>query len=86
MSDPIYLSGPVEKIDRELVLRIPLEAGGEHLIACSKGLSRVDGEYLIVVIPEWLAGTLRIEEGSLVSVDNENGKFNIRPINPEPLQ
>ena len=29
---------------------------------------------------------LRIEEGSVVSVDNENGKFNIHPINPVPVQ
>ncbi len=86
MSDPTYLSGPVEKINGELILRIPLEAGGENLIDCSKGISRVDGGYLTIVIPEWLAGTLRIEEGSLVSVDNENGKFNIRPINPAALQ
>lgn len=38
------------------------------------------------LVPEWLSGTLRIEEGTLVSVDNENGKFNIRPVNPQPVQ
>jgi len=44
------------------------------------------GRYLKIVIPEWLAGTLRIEEGSLVSVDNKGGKLNIHPIDPLPLQ
>ena len=77
---------PVEKIEGELVLRIPLEAGGDHLIDCSKGISRVDGEYLTIVIPEWLAGMLRIAEGCLLSVGNENGKFNIWPVNPASLQ
>ncbi|HEY1802577.1 MAG TPA: hypothetical protein VGG46_16745 [Terriglobales bacterium] len=80
------LHGPVEKIDGKLTLLIPLEAGGRELIECSRGISEVEGEYLKIVIPEWLAGMLRIEDGSLVSVDNENGKFNIHPINPAPLQ
>lgn len=86
MSDTIHLSGPVEKENDELVLRIPLEAGGDQLIECSRGISKVEGQFLRVVIPEWLAGTLRIDKGSVVSVDNENGKFNIRPVDPLPLQ
>ena len=39
-----------------------------------------------ITIPEWLAGVLRIDEGSVVSVDNANGKFNIHPIDPKPIQ
>jgi hypothetical protein len=80
------LSGPVEKINGELVLRIPLEAGGSELTAWSKGISRIEGEFLVVAIPEWLAGMLRIEEGVVVRVDNANGKFNINPVDPLPLQ
>ena len=53
---------------------------------CSKGISEVEGEYLKITIPEWLAGMLRISEGSIVSIDNENGKCNIRPANPAPVQ
>jgi hypothetical protein len=84
--DIISLQGPVEKIEGKLVLRIPLEAGGRDLIECSRGISEVEKDYLKIAIPEWLAGMLRIDEGSLVSVDNRNGKCNIHPIDPAPLQ
>jgi hypothetical protein len=60
--------------------------GGDQFIECSRGISEIQGEYLKVTIPEWLSGMLRIEEGSLVSVNNANGKFNIVPVNPLPLQ
>jgi hypothetical protein len=80
------LRGPIEKIDGKLTLLIPLAAGGDQFIECSEGISEIEGEYLKITIPEWLSGMLRIVEGSLVSVDNENGKFNIHPINPLPLQ
>ena len=80
------LQGPVEKIDGQLVLRIPLEAGGDQFVACSRGISEVKDGFLIVEIKEWLAGMLRIEEGDLVSVNNAGGKFNINPVNPRPVQ
>jgi hypothetical protein len=86
MDELISLQGPVEKIDGKLVLLIPLEAGGDRLITCSRGISEVDGDCLKVVIQDWLADKLRITEGSLVSVDNRNGKFNIQAVNPMPLQ
>jgi len=86
MSEVTSLQGPVEKIDGKLTIMIPLEAGGDQLVACSRGLSEIQGEYLKITIPEWLSGMLRIEEGSLVSVNNANGKFNIVPVNPPPLQ
>jgi hypothetical protein len=84
--DIISLQGPVEKIEGKLVLRIPLEAGGSELIECSRGISEVEKDYLKITIPEWLAGMLRIDEGSLVSVDNRNGRCNIHPMDPAHLQ
>jgi len=86
MNEITSLQGPVEKIDGKLTIMIPLEAGGDQLIACSRGISEIQGDYLKVTIPEWLSGILRIEEGSLMSVNNANGKFNIVPVNPAPLQ
>lgn len=80
------LQGPVEKIDGKLVLRIPLEAGGDEFVGCSRGISEVKDGFLVVEIKEWLAGMLRIEAGDLVHVDNRNGKFNITPVNPRPVQ
>lgn len=80
------LQGPVEKIDGKLVLRIPLEAGGDEFVGCSRGISEVKDGFLVVEIKKWLAGMLRIEEGDLVHVDNRDGKFNITPVNPRPVQ
>jgi hypothetical protein len=84
--DVTSLQGPVEKVDGKLILRIPLEAGASEFLDCSRGISEVEGDCLKITIPEWLAGMLRIDEGDLVSVDNANGKFNIHPVNPKPLQ
>ncbi|HUO13387.1 MAG TPA: hypothetical protein VMX38_00250 [Verrucomicrobiae bacterium] len=80
------LEGPVEKIDGKLVLRIPLDAGGRELIDCSRGISEVQGGFLCITMPEWLAGMLRIEQGCRVYVDNRHGKCNIQPVNPQLLQ
>jgi hypothetical protein len=86
MGNVTSLQGPVEKEGKKLVLRIPLEHGGSEFLECSRGVSEIQGEYLKIVIPEWLAGMLRIEEGSMVSVDNANGNFNVRALVPKPLQ
>ena len=86
MNNVTSLQGPVEKIDGKLTLSIPLHAGGDQFIECTKGISEIQGDFLRITIPEWLSGMLRIEEGSLVAVDNANGKFNIHPINPSPVQ
>jgi hypothetical protein len=86
MDSVFTLQGPVEKIDGKLTLRIPLVAGGDQFVECSRGISEIDGEFLKITIPEWLSGMLRIDEGSVVKVDNENGKFNIHPVDSLPLQ
>jgi hypothetical protein len=86
MNEVTSLQGPIEKIEGKLTIMIPLEAGGDQFIECSRGISEIQGEYLRITIPEWLSGMLRIDEGSLVSVNNANGKFNIVPVDPAPLQ
>jgi hypothetical protein len=75
----VSVKGPVEKIDGKLVLRIPLAAGGEELAPSARGIGSLDGEYLVVGIPDWLAEKLGIGEGSWVHVDNHDGKFHIQP-------
>jgi hypothetical protein len=82
MSEYFSLKGPVLKVDGQLVLLIPLAAGGDEFITCSRGIGFIEGEFLKIVIQDWLAERLKIYEGSLVYVDNENGKFNITPIPP----
>ena len=85
MQEVMSLEGPVLKVNGELLLLIPLEAGGAELIDCSRGISEVSGEFLKIVIPEWLAGMLRIEEGDLICVSNTDGKFHIVASNPRPV-
>lgn len=85
MEEITRLEGPVLKINGELVLMIPLWAAGDELQECSRGISEVQGEFLKIVIPEWLAGLLRIEEGDLVCVEDADGKFHITPPHPRPV-
>jgi hypothetical protein len=82
LDDFTSLEGPVDLVDGRLTLVIPLEARGCEFIQCSNGIAEVDGESLNVRIPDWMADKLGIREGSLVQVDNKDGKFNIRPVPP----
>ena len=77
MEDVMSLEGPVLKVNGELVLFIPLSAGGDELIELSRGISEVEGEFLRINIPVWLAAVLRIEEGDLVCVRKAGGMFRI---------
>ena len=86
MDETASLQGPVDKVDGNLVLRIPLAAGGDQFVECSRGISEIKDGFLVIEIKEWLAGMLRIEAGGLVSVNNAGGKFNITPVNPRPVQ
>ena len=74
------LEGPVELVNGELILRIPLAAGGEELAPVAKGIGRIQEDELVVVIPKWLAAKLALVEGSIVAIDNRNGKFNLTPV------
>ena len=82
----VCLEGPLERVNGELVLMIPLEEGGNKLREVAKGISEtVRGSILKIVIQPWLAGVLRIEEGDPVQVENQNGKFNLRPLKARPI-
>ena len=77
MEEIISIEGPVELVEGQLMLRIPLSVGGDKLAPLAKGIGEKDNENLNVIIKPWLAEKLRIGEGSLVIVDNKNGKFTI---------
>lgn len=81
MRNVLSLEGPVLKVNGELMLLIPLEDGGADLTESSRGISEVQGEFLKIVIPEWLAAILRIEEGDLVCVQSD-GQLHIRALDP----
>ena len=71
----VSIEGPVEEAEGKLVLRIPMEDGGTELAEFAEGIGRVEDGYLVVVIPPWLALQMQIGAGSLVVVDNAEGKF-----------
>ena len=76
-NDFVAVEGPVERRGDRLVLRVPLDAGGEALRLAAKAISYEEDGRLVVVLPEWLAGRMKLGEGSEVHVDNRFGKLNI---------
>jgi hypothetical protein len=50
MAEVVSLQGPVEVVNGELALLIPLEAGAAVLAPLAKGIGKIDGEFLKVVI------------------------------------
>ena len=79
------LEGPVLKVDGQLMLLIPLHSGGAELAEGSLGIAEVAGNFLKIVIPEWLASLPRIEEGDLVCVSDGDDKFHIQASRPRPV-
>ena len=77
MEEITSLSGPVELLAGQLVLRIPTAAGGAQLASVAGGIGKIVDDELVVGIPQWLADKLGIREGTMVAVDNRGGKFNI---------
>ena len=76
----VSLTGPVERLNGELTLRIPLAAGGAALAPAAGRIATSDDQFLIITIKPWLAEQLGISEGSLVDIDNIDGQFNIRTV------
>ncbi len=76
-NDFVALEGPVERRGNQLVLRVPLERGGEQLKLVTKATAYEEDGRLVVVLPEWLARRMQLDEGSAVHVDNRWGRLNI---------
>ena len=81
MENVMALEGPVLKVNGQLTLWVQLDGGAADRMDCTRGISEVQGEFLKIVIPEWLAGLLDIEEGDVVSVEAD-GKLNIGAASP----
>ena len=78
MEEPfISLLGPIEREGTRLVIRIPLNQGGDELHLVCEQISEIDEKDLVVPIPDWLAQKITVGEGTMVHVDNRGGKFNI---------
>lgn len=85
MNELVSWEAAVLKVRDELMLVIPLAAGGPELARGSRGISEVHGEFLKIVIPGWIAGMLRIEEGDLVCVRESDGELQITASNSRPV-
>jgi hypothetical protein len=85
LENVMSLEGPVLKVNGELMLLIPLADANPESVERSRGISEVQGEFLKIVIPEWLAGMLDIEEGDLVRVQSDGelrvGELSSGPVN-----
>ena len=75
--DPI--EGPVELVNGKLLLRIPLAAGSDKLVGCSRSIDTADGEFLTIAIDRRLVDCNGIGEGSRVVVSNMDGKLDVQP-------
>jgi hypothetical protein len=77
VSESVSIEGPIDLENGRLILRIPLEAGGDKLAPFAKGIGEVEGDELVVEIKPWLAEMLNVGATSLVVVDNIEGKFRV---------
>jgi hypothetical protein len=77
MAKVVSVETSVETVNGELVILISLDGGGAVLAPLATMIGEIDGEFLRVVVQPWLAERLQIGAGSLVIVDNLNGKFTI---------
>ena len=71
------VQAPVERRRNRLVLRIPMNAGGDKLQLVARTSSFVEDGDLVVLLPEWLASRMNLGEGSEVYLDDRWGKLNI---------
>lgn len=83
MEKQISIGGPVEEIDGQLMLRIPLEEGGADLYEYARAITTIEDGELIFIIQPWMAEKLRIGAGSRVIVDNLEGKFRVTRNDPD---
>jgi hypothetical protein len=80
----LSLEGPVLKVNGELLLLIPLADASMEAVERSRSISEVQGEFLKIVIPEWLAGLLEIEEGDTVRVQSD-GELRVGGLSSGPV-
>jgi len=71
-------------VDGKMTLMVPMEEGGRELSECTRGIAGIEGKNLRIVLPDWLADKVGVQDGSLVEVDNEGGKFNFVVVDALP--
>ena len=84
MENTTYSEWPVVRANGELMLLIPLEETMDG-IKPSRDFLDTQGNFLKIVIPEWLAEMLEVGEGDFLRVSNADGEFQIQPVKPRPV-
>jgi len=84
MESTVYSEWPILKANGELMLLVPL-AETIGTVKPSRCVLDTQGEFLKIVIPEWLAEMLEVEEGDSLRVSNADGEFQIQPIQSRPV-
>lgn len=79
-SELFPLQARVQTLNGHLVIYVPLDRGGRQLASITRGLSDTEGAQLKIVIPEWLANEVGIQEGTDVSIDSRDGQFSLTRI------
>lgn len=75
------ITGPAVEHGGNFWLIIPLEPGGKHFVDCTKGTSIVEDGYLKIFIAARVAEVIGIRNGSIVQIDNRDGKLNVQLTN-----
>lgn len=84
MENTTYSEWPIVKANGELMLLVPLA----ETIGSTKPMPAfldTQGNFLKIVIPEWLAEILEVGEGDFLRVTNADGEFQIQPVQPRPV-
>jgi len=80
LPDAFPLRARVQTLNGHLVVYVPLDRGGRQLASVTRGLSDIEGADLKIVIPEWLAQEIDVQDGTDISIDCQNGQFRLTRI------
>ena len=84
MMSKLPIQGPIELVNDQFCLMIPLEAGGDELVPLTTKIATVEGDMLKVVVPDWMMKYLGLRVDGLVDIDIVDGKFNIKSAEWKP--
>ena len=72
---PVRIDAALEQGDDHWLIRIPLTTGGNDLALYTRGISEIDGDDLVVRVPENLVSNLGLRAGQQLWIHNEGGRF-----------
>jgi len=82
MENTMYSEWPIVKANGELMLLVPLAESIGSVKHLGSFLD-MQGKFLKIVIPGWLAEILEVGEGDFLCVSHADGDFQIQPVQPQ---